>query len=149
MDCHGNRLPRPRRSRRRLHGAVAQPGAGGVDLGASQRPAAVGVGGGTGVGRRAGAGEVCWNGGSIEPLFGFRCPCGFAGAASLVLRAAQHHLPSQRQGRSQWLNVGAPKGLLEETMKGDAFIWSCLRAVGNPLKLSPQPGSGPVCPCRH
>ena len=43
------------------------------------------------------------DGGSIEPLFGFRCPCGFAGAAPLVLRAAQHHLSSPRQGRSQML----------------------------------------------
>ena len=29
--------------------------------------------------------------GLIELLFGFRCPCGFAGAAALVLRAVQHH----------------------------------------------------------
>ena len=28
--------------------------------------------------------ETCWKGGSVE-LFGFPCPCGFAGAAALVL----------------------------------------------------------------
>ena len=48
---------RPRWLRRRLHGAAAEPGAGGLDLGASQRPAAAGVGGGAGVGRGAGAGD--------------------------------------------------------------------------------------------
>ena len=50
--------PRPRRSRRGLHGAAAELGTRGIDLEASQRPAAVGVDCGAGVGRGAGAGEM-------------------------------------------------------------------------------------------
>ena len=54
---HFRGASRPRWSRRRLHGAAAELGTRGVDLGASQRPAALGVGGGAVIGRGAGAGD--------------------------------------------------------------------------------------------